>query len=63
MPPSPWDYLNRFRIQQARELLFLSNETITQIATRVGFNDSAYFSRVFRKHTGQSPLDYRRQPR
>jgi len=63
MTISPWDYLNRFRIQQARELLFLSNETITQIATRVGFNDSAYFSRVFRKHTGQSPLDYRRQPR
>ncbi len=63
MTISPWDYLNRFRIQQARELLSLSNETITQIATQVGFNDSAYFSRVFRKHTGQSPLDYRRQPR
>ena len=63
MTISPWDYLNRFRIQRAKELLRLSDETITQIAIRVGFNDSAYFSRVFRKHAGQSPLDYRKLPR
>ena len=63
MTLSPWDYLNRFRIQQAKEMLSLSDETITQIATRVGFNNSAYFSRVFHKLTGQSPLDYRKLPR
>ena len=60
MTLSPWDYLNRFRIQRAKELLVQSDETITQIATRVGFNDSGYFSRVFRKHTGQSPMDFRK---
>ncbi len=63
MTLSPWDYLNRFRIQQAKELLSVSDETITKIAMRVGFNDSAYFSRVFRKHTGQSPLEFRKLPR
>jgi YesN/AraC family two-component response regulator len=59
MTISPWDYLNRFRIQCARELLVTSADTITAIATQVGFNDSAYFSRVFRKITGLSPAEYR----
>jgi len=56
---SPWEYLNRYRIKQAKELLCRTNESITTIATRVGFNDSAYFSRVFRKQVGVSPSAYR----
>jgi YesN/AraC family two-component response regulator len=56
---SPWDYLNRFRIQKARELLVQTQDSITGIATRVGFNDPAYFSRVFRKSTGKSPQEFR----
>jgi signal transduction histidine kinase/ABC-type sugar transport system substrate-binding protein/AraC-like DNA-binding protein len=56
---SAWDCLNRFRIRKARELLLDSTDTITAIATQVGFNDSAYFSRVFRKLTGQTPQSYR----
>ncbi len=57
---SPWDYLNRFRIQKAKELLGQTEDTVTAIATRVGFNDSAYFSRVFHKLTGHSPQDFRK---
>ena len=60
---SPWDYLNRFRIQKAKELLQQSQETITQVAIQVGFNDSAYFSRVFHKQTGLSPQEYRQSIR
>jgi AraC-like DNA-binding protein len=56
---SAWDCLNRFRILKAQELLRNSPDTITAIAARVGFDDSAYFSRVFRKHTGQSPQSFR----
>ena len=56
---SPWDYLNRFRIQKAKERLVQSQDSVTQIAIQVGFNDSAYFSRVFHKMTGQSPVKYR----
>jgi signal transduction histidine kinase/ABC-type sugar transport system substrate-binding protein/AraC-like DNA-binding protein len=56
---SAWDCLNRFRILKARELLRNSTETIAAIAAQVGFDDSAYFSRIFRKHTGQSPHSYR----
>jgi signal transduction histidine kinase/ABC-type sugar transport system substrate-binding protein/AraC-like DNA-binding protein len=56
---SAWDCLNRFRILKAQELLRNSPDTITAIAARVGFDDSAYFSRIFRKHTGQSPQSFR----
>ncbi len=56
---SPWDYLNRFRIHKAKELLMQTQDTVTHIASQVGFNDAAYFSRVFHKLTGQSPLEYR----
>jgi signal transduction histidine kinase/AraC-like DNA-binding protein len=60
---SPWECLTRLRIQQAKELLTSGEETITHIATRVGFNDSAYFSRVFHKITGMSPQEYRQEGR
>ncbi len=52
---SPWAYLNRFRVKQARELLSTTAYSITAIALRVGFTDPAYFSRVFRQVAGMSP--------
>jgi signal transduction histidine kinase/AraC-like DNA-binding protein/DNA-binding response OmpR family regulator len=58
---SPWDYLNRYRIKQAKELLISTGDTITSVALQVGFNDPAYFSRVFRKQVGQSPSAFRKQ--
>lgn len=59
---SPWDYLNRYRICQARELLRLTHDSISRISRRVGFSDPAYFSRVFHRITGMSPRAYREQP-
>jgi signal transduction histidine kinase/AraC-like DNA-binding protein/ABC-type sugar transport system substrate-binding protein len=59
---SPWECLNRLRIHHAKQLLTSTDDTITSIALRVGFNDPAYFSRVFRKLTGKSPLAYRQNP-
>jgi len=56
---SPWEALNRLRIEDAKERLVCSSESITQIASQVGFNDSAYFSRVFHKLVGMSPQQYR----
>ena len=58
---SPWNYLNRFRIQQAKELLVLTAESITSIAAEVGYDDVGYFGRVFREITGCSPRVYRHQ--
>jgi signal transduction histidine kinase/AraC-like DNA-binding protein len=59
---TPWDYLNRFRIKKARELLTHSDQSITSVALTVGFSDPAYFSRVFRKQVGLSPSAYRERP-
>jgi signal transduction histidine kinase/AraC-like DNA-binding protein/ABC-type sugar transport system substrate-binding protein len=59
---SPWEYLNRYRIKQAKELLRRTDARITEVAAQVGFADLAYFSRVFRKHVGASPRTYRERP-
>ena len=56
---TPWEYLLRYRVTQGKELLRNSHESIANIATRVGFDDPAYFSRVFRRYFAQSPSMYR----
>ena len=59
---SPWEYLNRYRIVQAKALLAGTGMPITDVAGRVGFNDPNYFSRVFRNVLGRSPRAYRERP-
>jgi DNA-binding LacI/PurR family transcriptional regulator/AraC-like DNA-binding protein/signal transduction histidine kinase len=56
---SPWEYLNRLRIQRAKERLRESDDSIQVVARRVGFHDRAYFSRMFRKLVGIPPQSYR----
>jgi YesN/AraC family two-component response regulator len=56
---SPWDYLARLSVDRAKELLLSTGDSVTNIATQVGFNDSAYFSRVFGKLAGVSPNEFR----
>lgn len=57
---SPIDYLLRTRILAACELLRSPRYRIAEISDLVGFSDSDYFSRAFRKITGRSPRQYRR---
>jgi AraC-like DNA-binding protein len=54
-------YLTRYRLQQAKRLLSSGDLPVTEIALKVGFSDGNYFSRAFRKETGESPLAYRRK--
>lgn len=56
---TPVAYLNRYRVHQARQLLTDTGKSITEIALEVGFSDSGYFSRVFRREVGKSPEAYR----
>ena len=60
---SPWDYLNRFRISQAKELFRRTRDSVKNVASQVGFNDQKYFSRIFHKLTGLSPNEFREQPK
>lgn len=60
MNTSPIDYLVNLRIRKASALLLCHPElNITEIAFSVGFSDSNYFSRRFRKITGHTPRDFR----
>ncbi len=52
---SLWEYLNRYRIFLATELLLHTNDTINEIALKTGFQDQAYFCRVFKKIHGVPP--------
>jgi AraC-like DNA-binding protein len=57
---SPVDYLNRYRIEQAALLLKKTNEPVTEVAYKVGFNDSSYFSKIFQKYLLCTPTEYRK---
>ncbi|WCT56632.1 ABC transporter substrate-binding protein [Paenibacillus kyungheensis] len=60
---SPSDYLIQFRMQKASELLTQTELTLQDIAINVGYQDGYYFSRMFKKYMGLSPIRYRQQHR
>ncbi len=53
------NYLIDVRVNAAKKLLAESSMSCARIATAVGFEDANYFSRIFKKRTGYSPLRYR----
>ncbi len=55
------EYLAHLRIDDAKIMLKHSKLTVTEIALSVGFSDSNYFSNVFKKSVGVSPLAYRKR--
>ncbi|MHB0897464.1 MAG: substrate-binding domain-containing protein [Spirochaetales bacterium] len=50
-----WEYLNRLRIGYAIDLLRNTADSVAEIASRSGFQDQAYFCRVFRRIVGLTP--------
>jgi transcriptional regulator GlxA family with amidase domain len=58
---SPMQYLNNWRIQEAKELLINTEMSITEISTRVGFQSVHYLSRRFTAKEKMSPLQYRQK--
>lgn len=55
------DFINQCRIEKAKELLRNSSMSISMIASEVGFDNFSYFSTVFKKLTGASPLSFRKE--
>lgn len=53
------EYVTRYRVKKAQELLEHTNHQIQEIATQIGYSDIGYFNRVFRRETGQTPGSYR----
>ena len=54
-------YLLDIRINKATTLLRSTDMNVTEIAASCGFSDTNYFARAFKKETGCSPSEYRRQ--
>ncbi|WP_426749761.1 GlxA family transcriptional regulator [Myxococcus sp. Y35] len=57
---TPFRMAQRLRISRAVHLLETTNESVEQIAARVGYADPAAFRRIFRRETGAAPLAVRR---
>ncbi|MDD2955621.1 MAG: PocR ligand-binding domain-containing protein [Oscillospiraceae bacterium] len=53
------DWMNRKKVAWSAEMLRNSKESIAHIAAELGFMDTSYFIKVFKKHEGVTPLAYR----
>lgn len=60
---SPLAFLNAYRLQASCGMLITSDRTVTEIASLCGFNSSSYYSRLFTRNYGCTPLEYRQKSR
>jgi AraC-like DNA-binding protein len=57
---SPIDYINEQRIRVAKMMLQAADYSITEISFASGFNNLNYFLKMFKRHTGLTPAQYRK---
>lgn len=55
------DYKHTVQVRHAANLLQTTDKKVLDIALEVGFGDISFFNRMFRKHTGVTPREYRRK--
>ncbi len=60
---SPIRYLTAIRMKEAKRLLSTTDEPIARVGELSGYPDQFYFSRTFRKETGENPSAYRKKYR
>jgi AraC-like DNA-binding protein len=53
------DHIHYFVIEQAKNILLQTNQSVSEIAYSLGFEYPQYFSRLFKQKTGKTPLEYR----
>jgi transcriptional regulator GlxA family with amidase domain len=56
---SPHRYRLHLKISAARELLRSTNLRVKEISYRCGFDDEQYFCRIFKRQTGNTPVEFR----
>jgi transcriptional regulator GlxA family with amidase domain len=54
------DYLQNLRIEEAKRLLESSDQSVDEIGFEIGYEDSSFFRRLFKRRTGIAPAQYRR---
>ncbi len=58
-----YDFINQYRVEEAKKMLLDQNgnySTILEVAYNVGFNNKASFNTAFKKHTGQTPSQFKK---
>lgn len=58
---TPTDFIRKIRLQKVEHLLSTSNDTIAEIMYKCGFNNKAYFYRLFCKEYGKTPKEFRQK--
>lgn len=53
------DYINKYRVDMAKELLSNGEMNVKEVCYKVGYNDPNYFSKVFKKYEGVSPVNFK----
>jgi transcriptional regulator GlxA family with amidase domain len=56
-------YVQNLRLEQARHLLQTTQMSVSEIGYRCGFEDATSFSRAFKRSFGQSPTQYKNEPK
>ena len=57
---SPMNLVNHVRMEYAARLLGTGQFPVEQVASRIGFSSRSHFSQAFKKHTGMTPVEFRR---
>lgn len=58
---SPLEYVHRLRIEEAKQMLEVDDTPVEAIAGEVGYQDTSFFGRLFRRRVGMTPAQYRRR--
>lgn len=58
---SPLEYVHALRLEEAKQMLEAGDLPIETVAREVGYEDSGFFNRLFRRHVNLSPAQYRKR--
>ncbi len=61
MDSAPQDFFIHLKMERARKYLLQTNLKVKEIGEKLGYEDPYYFSRIFTKHLGLSPANYRKE--
>ena len=56
---TPLDYVHAHRLEEAKQMLETSDLPVEAIANEVGYEDTSFFGRLFRRKVGLTPAQYR----
>jgi transcriptional regulator GlxA family with amidase domain len=58
---SPLEYVHKLRLEEAKQMLEAGDQSVDDVAAEVGYRDSSFFGRLFRRQVAMTPAQYRRR--